>query len=500
MSGGINLNNKKANIVYVITDQYRRQAMGFWNQPKYKESINQVTDPVLTPNIDEFANDSVVFTRAISNCPVCSPYRAMLMSGRFPENNGVRNNCKAGRISSLKEDITCFTDVLAAEGYNVGYIGKLHLDMPQTHFDKEGNYVGEQGEYYSNGTKYGDVSCWDMATPQGPKRHGVDYWYSYGTFDVHKNPHYWDNECVKHEPKKWSPIHEADTAIDYINNVNNVRDEEKPFCLFVSMNPPHGPYHKIEDTDEEMFNKYYSEDVLDNAEELLNRPNVVIDDKLKNNVRHYFSHITGVDRQFGRILKAIDDSGKKDNTIVVFTADHGEMMGSHGLMGKNVIYDEAFLIPFVMRYPDKLQNRIEDMMVGGPDVMPTMLGLAGLKDSIPDDLDGNDYSDILINPDETDMQKPKSALFIHENSDYQIRGVRTDIYSFSIERDSQGKLRKQLVFNNIEDPYQLNNLDFNDLDKETRLFLRQELGYWLKEANDLWYKEKIFSKFIIYPE
>lgn len=181
-------NTRYPNVVFIMPDQFRRQAMGFWSREKYRGAINGTSDPVHTPNLDRFADESIVFSQAISTQPVCSPFRAMLMSGRFPEQNGVKVNCKAGRDSSLREDIECFTDVLAKAGYSLGYIGKLHLDKPLPHFDKEGNYVGEGGGYFVDGSPESSTDCWDMYTPPGPKRHGIDYWYSYGTFDEHKNP------------------------------------------------------------------------------------------------------------------------------------------------------------------------------------------------------------------------------------------------------------------------------------------------------------------------
>lgn len=115
-------NTRYPNVVFIMPDQFRRQAMGFWSREKYRGAINGTSDPVHTPNLDRFADESIVFSQAISTQPVCSPFRAMLMSGRFPEQNGVKVNCKAGRDSSLREDIECFTDVLAKAGYSLGYI------------------------------------------------------------------------------------------------------------------------------------------------------------------------------------------------------------------------------------------------------------------------------------------------------------------------------------------------------------------------------------------
>lgn len=488
------MKKRKPNLVYIMADQWRRQAFSFWQKDRYKTYIKGVTDPVHTPHIDTVAEEGLVFTQAVSNYPLCSPYRGMLFSGRFPQSNGVNMNCKAGRTSSLREDITCFTDVLNMEGYHIGYIGKLHLDMPQTHFDAEGNYVGPEGRFYSDGSTLGDTTCWDMATPPGPKRHGINYWHSYGTFDVHKNPHYWDGQCNKHEPKKWSPEYEADKGVAYISNKEHLRDEDKPYCLFISMNPPHNPYGSLEDTDSHIFNTYYKDT---SSDDLLNRPNV-IGHVAKEHVSYYFSHVTGIDKQIGRILQAIDDSGEKDNTIVVISSDHGEMMGSHDLMGKGVAYDESLLIPLIMRYPSLINPGVNDLLIGGPDIMPTLLGLMGLERSIPVDLDGEDYSTLLTKDSRKLVKPPVSALYmVHFQDTAGKRGLRTHRFTFVLKDIGNG-LYKDTVYDNENDIYQMTPLRLEDIKEEDKKFLLLELGTWLKKSNDPWYLQGLFRELIPY--
>lgn len=123
-------------------------------------------DPVITPNLDQFASEGIVFTHAVSNSPVCSPYRAMLFSGKYPISNGVVSNCYSATIKNgieLKESERCLSDVLHDAGYNQGYIGKLHLDLPK-----------EEHIPYTEGWrgKPGKSTFWDAYTPPGPRRHG----------------------------------------------------------------------------------------------------------------------------------------------------------------------------------------------------------------------------------------------------------------------------------------------------------------------------------------
>jgi len=107
---------KQPNLLIVFTDEHRRQAMEFWLQPEYQGVINGTSDSVITPNLDKLASEGVVFTQVMSTHPVCSPHRAMLLSGRFPKQNGIWMNCYPEVKSQLKNDLECYTDVLYEKG------------------------------------------------------------------------------------------------------------------------------------------------------------------------------------------------------------------------------------------------------------------------------------------------------------------------------------------------------------------------------------------------
>ena len=332
------------NIIYVFPDQYRNQAMGFWNQEGFRDKVNFRGDPVHTPNIDTFARESMVLTSAQSNCPLSSPHRGMLLTGMYPNRSGVPLNCNSTRpISSLRDDAECIGDVFSKAGYDCAYFGKLHADFP-TPNDPEnpGQYVETQRP------------VWDAYTPK-EQRHGFNYWYSYGTFDEHKNPHYWDTDGKRHDPKEWSPLHESGKVVSYLKNEGNVRDTKKPFFIMVGMNPPHSPYRSLNDCEEQDFN-LYKDQPLDS---LLIRPNVDLNMKKAESVRYYFASVTGVDRAFGQILEALKQLGLDKNTVVIFASDHGETMCSQRTDDpKNSPYSESMNIPFLVRFPGKIQPRV----------------------------------------------------------------------------------------------------------------------------------------------
>ena len=359
----------RPNVIYVFPDQYRNSSLGFWSDPEFAAEVGWKGDPVATPNLDRFAREATVLTEAVSNFPVSSPHRGMLLSGMYPERNGVVLNCMSERPeSSLREDAECIGDVFSAAGYDCAYIGKLHADFPtKNNPQRPGTYVSDA------------VPEWDAYTPP-ERRHGFNYWYSYGTYDVHKHPHYWDTDGNRHDVDEWSPRHEVSKAIEYIENKGGVRDPEKPFLMMIGMNPPHSPYASTDDCDLEGYERYKDKSLT----ELLVRDNADTTMAKAAAVRYYFANVSGIDREFGRLLAALDRAGLTENTIVVFASDHGETMTSHSTDDpKNSIWRESLNIPFLVRYPGRVPHRVDDLLLSTPDIMPTLLGLAGLGERIP---------------------------------------------------------------------------------------------------------------------
>jgi len=470
--------------------------MGFWNEPEYRKFINFTPDPVHTPNLDRFAKESVVLTLAVSNCPLSSPHRGSLLTGMYPENSGVPLNCNSNRpVSSLRKDAICIGDVFNQSGYDCAYIGKLHVDYPTPNDpQRPGKYVEDRNP------------VWDAYTPP-ERRHGFNYWYSYGTFDVHKQPHYWDTEGYKHEIKEWSPRHETDKAIAYLRNEGKVRNEAKPFFMMISYNPPHSPYQSLDDCMEEDYNLYKDKSLS----ELLVRPNVDTTMRKASCARYYFASVTGVDREFGRILDELKRSGLDENTIVVFTSDHGETMCSQGTNDpKNTPYAESMNVPFLISYPAKLKSRVDnELLLSTPDIMPTLLGLSGLQNKIPATIEGRNYADWFMTKGST-IPVRDAALYIRntdgeKNAEGKVisyfpisRGIKTKDYTLSLTIDRETKeLKESLLFHDSVDPYQMHNLSLAD-NEDIVFSLTGKLMLLLKEANDPWYKEKILNDLIPY--
>ncbi|MDD3430216.1 MAG: sulfatase [Oscillospiraceae bacterium] len=459
------------NLLFVFADQWRRMAMGCAQQ-----------DAVLTPNMDSFAAQSIYCTNAISTFPLCSPHRACLFTGRWPHANGVFTNCKPGLSVRMQDSEICIGQVLKENGYQTGYIGKWHLDEPE---------INHQ-EAPASGARN-----WDAYTPPGVRRHGFDFWHSYGACDEHLTPHYWNDTEEKVEIDKWSPEHETDVAIDYLQNC----DKTKPFSLFVSWNPPHSPYNQVPSRYLDLYRDKElplraNVDYHNIHHHTTETANLNTPEELMQVTREYFAAVSGLDDQFARLLKTLEEQGLRENTIVVLTADHGDMMGSHALMAKHVWYEESVGIPFVIGGAG-LQAGVCNTTIGSADVAPTLLSLLQLP--IPPQMQGIDraaeikahtvqddsFTYLYATPGGPGLLGPLKQAGIDPRS-IGWRGIRSPRYTYIADAGytPQSKLRR-LLYDLQEDPYQLNPQEITDLAQNAvAKKMEQQLQKWLLQQQD----------------
>lgn len=448
------------NIVVIFVDQWRGQALGFLGKEK-----------VITPNLDELAGKGLALTQMVSNYPVCSPARAMLLTGTYPSKNKVYANVNSQSAPfgiQLQKDMLCWSDVLKAKGYSNGYIGKWHLDSPHEPYIPTANNKPEM--------------AWNEWTPF-EKRHGFDYWYAYGTYDYHQKPMYWATNAVRdsfHYVNQWGPEHETDKAIDFFENKKNERKAGAPFSLVISMNPPHEPYNLVP----QKYRDLYKNIPLDSLVTDGNIPAVgkPMGDEYRRNVKDYYANISGVDEQVGRIIKALKDNHLLENTIVVFTADHGNCLGKHQQHSKNNIYEESLRIPMIIYWKDQIKPGIDDRFLCSiTDVYPTLLDLAGFKNDIPASVDGVSHANYF----KFRKGKSPSEQFIMGAVSYRtmnsgFRGVRTN--QFKLVYQKKDKALQGYLFDLKADPFELNNLFTKDHPQVQQL--KPVLEAWLKKTND----------------
>lgn len=414
------MSRPKPNLLFVFADQLRASSVGYAGE-----------EAVRTPNIDAFAKSGTVYTNAVSMLPVCGPYRGSLITGRTPLSTGLVINDVA-----LKTTETSIGHCFKQAGYDTAYIGKWHLDGPDR----------------------------PALVPPGPRRQGFDYWMGANFEHNYDRSYYTDNAGDRQLWEGWDAVAQTDDTIRYLQN----RDGDNPFCLFLSWGPPHHPYRLVPD---EYLEKY-------DPDAIEGRPNCP--DIPRQDLWGYYAQTTFLDDQFQRLLDTIAELGLADDTIVVFTSDHGDMHGSHGLYKKQWPWNEAIKIPFVIRYPGSVPEgaRVE-APINVIDVMPTLLGLAGLP--VPEPVEGVDLSPFLTG----EQQDPPESVLIMNPCPFSIgdsrgddqypdfrgmrfeyRGVITDRYTYVRTIDGPW-----MLYDNREDPYQLVNLidDAEHADTRDRL-------------------------------
>jgi arylsulfatase A-like enzyme len=425
---------KRPNILFIFADQLRSMELGCYGGAQ-----------VRTPNIDRLASEGALFSKAFSTYPVCSPFRAMLQTGNFPLKNGMVIN-----DHFLRNPTPFFAEVCRDAGYRTGYIGKWHIDG------------------------YGRTAC----IP--PERwHGFEYWRTLEcTHQYFKSLYYYQEEKKPRTWPEYDAVSQADEACRFIGEMQG----KDPFCLFLSWGPPHGPYIAPEEYMErfsadkirlrENVNDFAAAERMwkecdtelpsgfqktrDRLTPLLQDPD---NKEIRNFYRGYYAAIEALDDCMGKILQTLEKEGVLDNTLIVFTSDHGDNLGSHRQYGKMLPYEESISIPFLIRYPGKIKAGTRtDALLSPVDMMPTLLSLAGI--SCPK-VDGKDISGAAIGKDD----EVQDALLIMKmvwlsnnwitNGNGPWRGVRTKRYTYVRKSD---KLKPWMLFDNEKDPWQLSNL------------------------------------------
>ena len=389
------------NLLFVFGDQWRGQAVGYRGDPN-----------ACTPVLDAFARESIDVVNAVAGTPVCCPYRGSLMTGQHPLTHGVFVN-----DVGITSDAVPLAECLHRAGYDTGYIGKWHVDG-------RGRSV--------------------FVPPE--RRLGFRFWRAFEcTHDYRHSPYYADTPEVLY----WDG-YDAEAQTRLACERIRTHDGEKPFALFLSWGPPHAPYHTAPESFQEGIE----------ADELALRPNVpeAVEAEARPQLAGYYAHIAALDCYFGRLLAALDEAGVAENTIVVFTSDHGDMLGSHGMWKKQRPWEESVRVPFLLRYPAVFgrEGRSVDACLNAPDIMPTLLDLCGVP--IPETVEGRNAVPALHGREVDGLDAALLALHFpfHQwnpaRGGREYRGLRTARYTYC--RDLNGPW---LLYDNRNDPYQLEN-------------------------------------------
>ena len=441
----------KPNILLILPDQMRASAMACDGNPD-----------VQTPHIDRLAAEGVRFKRTYANVPVCCPARAILLTGTYPHVNGmVANDLR------LREEHVTIAEILRGAGYRTGFVGKWHLDGGP----RDPGFV-----------------------PPGPRRQGFDFWAAYECHHLHFSPIYFGDTPDEILIPKFEPEASCDFAIEFLKS----QPKDQPFFLTVQMGPPHDPYG----APDESMKRYDPETLTMPANwqpgsevargtagipPRLRRPGMPTRPYVpvggKEEVAAYYAAITSLDDQVGRLLATLKETGADDNTIILFTSDHGDMLGSHGLRRKRKPHDESARVPGIIRWPAHVpKGKTVETLFSHVDMAPTLLALAGLE--VPKMMQGADLSRVALGQTTDGPDAVLLQIFVPFNPDgiaKPWRGIVTARHTYARYEDETW-----VLFDDKTDPRQMTNLAHDPAYAALARELDGKLAALMKKHGDAW--------------
>ncbi len=354
------------NILFIMTDDHTIREMGCYGS---------AMPP--TPHLDRIAAEGTRFDNAFCTNALCAPSRATVLTGAFSHVHGIRGNSEgADNIEELDADIPTFPELLKAAGYRTGLVGKYHIRQDPRGFDSWCIHPG-QGDYF--------------------------------------DPEFIDNG-QRRQIEGYATDITGDLALEFLHGVG----QDEPFCLVYQFKAPHRPFQpaprhatafeQIEPTRPATYDDdYATRDIAGLAQDMRFDVSLApdyedlpdhLDDRQRKDwifnrfIRDRWRTMAAVDENVGRVLDWLDTSGRADDTLVIYTSDHGYFLGEHGWYDKRFMYDPAIRIPFVARCPGHCPGaQVSVEMVMNVDVAPTILDFAGIE--IPDTVQGRSLRPVM---------------------------------------------------------------------------------------------------------
>ena len=484
--GGLSLgasSRKKPNLLFLWTDQQRPWTMAAYGNQR-----------IHTPNLNKLSGESFVFERTYVTQPVCTPSRSSVLTGLWPHTSGlVTNNIP------LPEEIPGFPELIRDSDYRTAYMGKWHLG--DEIFAQHGFQEWKSSEEYQR-----------YFRPHRPKDRKSDYWSflkNLGYEPDETNGYFSRGFASKLPIEHCKPKFLEISACDFLRRCKN-----DPFILYVNFLEPHTPYHgplneEHPEADIQLPGNYSNvpgeEDPLryrliarQIREKGYSNHDLKTEEGWLGLIRKYWGLVSQVDRSVGAILNTLEELGLAEDTIVVFTSDHGDMMGAHGLYAKTVMYEESARVPLLMRVPwlGKAEQRISQP-VSHIDLVPTLLELFG-KDLQQFDLPGKSWCPML----QGDMSH-KDPVYIEWNPSQDRSETTATMEGFSPEQVAEAlsaSIRtvvtpdgwklclsdkdKNQLFNLKSDPGETSNLYSSPGSKEVIAHLENLIREWQEKVKD----------------
>jgi arylsulfatase len=422
---------RRPNILIIHTDQHRVDCIGAYGNKDIK-----------TPNIDNLAKEGMLFKNSYCTLPICTPSRYSLISGMYVhEHKGWTNHC------TLNPDIETLPDVLKNAGYKTKAIGKMHYTPTYLDVGFEEMTLAEQhgpgrwdDDYHRDLMKNDLVDRIDMIDqlPEYHENAPEEFLKSFGTAVTNLPDEFYSTN--------WIAEHAVETIEEWGESGN---------MLMIGFIKPHHPFDPPK-----KWAEMYDPDKLELLPGWIKQPishdtkqnpgyyeNIKLDEAaLRKTMAYYYASITQIDFEIGRIIKVLKDKGLYDNTIIIYTSDHGEHLGyHHQILKGGYLYESIMKVPLIIKYPGSQYAGTEDIkLVSNIDLAPTILNTAGLK--VPESMSGHELTDNSFNRE-----------YIYAHGWYGNQAMaRSKQYKLIVNRNGES-----LFFNLETDPLELNNL-YND--------------------------------------
>lgn len=448
------------NILFLFTDQLRADALGCtggW---------------IRTPNIDRLAEEGTRFSQCFTNSPVCIPARASLATGRYPHNTGIWKNCH----TALPPTAATWMQAIRAAGYRTSLFGKTHLHPHKGDL--------RDREYLIHAYGLDDVD--EIAGPRASREvmsHMTERWQRLGLLEAYRSDY---AERFSHRPwvarpsvlplEEYADVYVGRRALEYLQ----AYDRPQPWFCWVSFGGPHEPW----DAPRPYADRYRPQDMPPalvpaegpppardgNLYRLMRDPEShppFADGEVAALRANYAGNVTLIDDQIGAILDAVRSRGEWDDTVVLFSSDHGEMNGDYGLIYKENFLDSAVRIPLIVRAPGLAGGRVNDGPVELMDAGATLADMAGAA------LEHRQFARSL------------APLLRGETSDHR-RDALSEIHGEIMLADSRWKAvlntegQVYLLFDRARDPRELVNLacrpEMEDVERGLRLRILERLA------------------------
>lgn len=500
---------KKPNILWITSDQQHWDTLGAFNSE------------VSTPNLDRLINEGMTFTRAYCPNPTCTPTRSSLITGMYPSQHGAWS-----LGTKLREDVPTIGDLLRDKGYRSALIGKAHFSprgsteenpslesadkFRDLEFWKNYNdpYYGfEHIELTRNHTNRAGVG---MHYLMWLKENGCDNWQDYfkppaGTMDSKKEKWKWIPEEFHYD--KW--IAERTNAM-----LEEYKENDENFFLWASFFDPHPPYYVSEPYDTmydpekvtlpevvpgehdknpphfgltQKENPDFSAYDEDAYPALAMKSHLHDKEEMKKNIAVYYGMITMMDKYIGKILDKLDELGLSDNTMIMFTSDHGHVYGHHGLKNKGPFhYEDLLRVPLIARYPGQIPaGKVTDALQSLVDITPTFLSMTG--HNAPLSMAGKDQSDVWRGKQER-IRDHVVVEYRHQPTAMFLKSYVNQRYKLTVYYNREyGEL-----FDLEEDPEELHNLWDDPKYKELKAELMHKF-LWAEFETEPLYMERVSS-------